>query len=72
MNVIHPDINYLRFILGGKDENRYPAFNGLFTKIFYQWTPGIFIEDDKEINEFLESIAPRPKESIDNFLTIKV
>jgi hypothetical protein len=28
MNVKHPETDYLRFILGGKDANRYPGFNG--------------------------------------------
>lgn len=27
----HPDNKYVRFILGGMDAKRYPAFNGLFT-----------------------------------------
>ena len=28
-NVAHPKINYLKFVLGGKDNGRYPAFNGI-------------------------------------------
>jgi hypothetical protein len=27
-DVTHPPTNYLRFILGGKDQDRYPGFNG--------------------------------------------
>lgn len=30
-DVTHPDTKYVRFILGGTDNKRYPAFNGLFT-----------------------------------------
>lgn len=46
MNVVHPEISYLRFILGGKDENRYPAFNGQFTKILYSYKDGVFIDSE--------------------------
>jgi hypothetical protein len=35
MNVLNPKSDYLRFILGGKDDNRYPAFNGVFFRVIY-------------------------------------
>jgi hypothetical protein len=35
MSVTHPKTNFLRFILGGKDADRFPGFNGLFTNVVY-------------------------------------
>ena len=29
-NVVHPKITYLKLTIGGKDDDRYPGFNGLF------------------------------------------
>lgn len=31
IEVNHPDTKYVKFVLGGNDEGRYPGFNGLFT-----------------------------------------
>ena len=70
MNVIHPSVSYLKFILGGKDNNKYPGFNGLFTKIIYSHKEGVFIDELSEFKEYLESIGPNPKETIDEFLNL--
>ena len=45
MDVTNPTTEYLRFILGGKDENRYPAFNGIFVRVFYSHEEGAFIDN---------------------------
>jgi len=42
--VVHPGTNYLRFILGGRDDDRYPGFNGLFTLVSYSDQKGAFID----------------------------
>ena len=34
-SVSHAPTKVVRFVLGGMDENRYPAFNGVFTKVVY-------------------------------------
>lgn len=43
----------MRFILGGKDANRYPAFNGQLTGTVYSFKPGVFIPDVAKLKEFL-------------------
>jgi len=30
-DVTHPNTKFVRFVLGGNDEGRYPGFNGVFT-----------------------------------------
>lgn len=60
MNVVHPGTDYLRFILGGKDENRYPAFNGLFTRVVYSHEMGAFVDTMDEMNKLLKRDGTRP------------
>lgn len=40
---------YLRFIFGGTDQNRYPAFNGVFTKITFGLKVGTFMMTSEEL-----------------------
>lgn len=53
MAVTHPKTNFLRFILGGKDANRYPAFNGQFTKVIYNDQVGAFLDTDKDLQALI-------------------
>lgn len=41
--VTHPATKYMKFVLGGKDNNRYPAFNGLLTGVVHSTKPGVYI-----------------------------
>jgi len=43
-SISHAPTKVVRFILGGMDENRYPAFNGIFTKVVYSHQKGVFID----------------------------
>jgi hypothetical protein len=42
-DVTHPTIQYLKFILAGK-QFAYPGFNGLFLNVVYNIGPGAFID----------------------------
>jgi hypothetical protein len=59
-NIVHPKTDSLRFILGGKDENRYPAFNGQFTKVVYSDENGAFIDDYEELENYIKKIGCVP------------
>ncbi|CAD8058815.1 unnamed protein product [Paramecium sonneborni] len=48
-NVKHAPTIYLRFILGGNDQDRYPAFNGIFTKITFGIRAGTFIQSSEQL-----------------------
>jgi len=43
--VSHPDTKFVRFILGGNDEGRYPGFNGVFTQVTFGTQKGVFIDN---------------------------
>jgi hypothetical protein len=71
-DVVHPSTEYLRFILGGRDENRYPGFNGLFTRVFYSIEDGAFVDSVEQLNSFLKLQGPRPSEILEKLTTTKV
>ncbi|CAD8140693.1 unnamed protein product [Paramecium octaurelia] len=57
--VKHPDLKYLKFILGGKDQNRYPGFNGQFTQVIYSTSVGAFIDSvDSHKKFFADKASP--------------
>lgn len=58
--------------MGGKDNNRYPAFNGLFTKVVYSTEMGAFVDTVEELSKYLEGLKPRPSEKIGHFKTEKL
>ena len=47
----------MRFVLGGMDENRYPAFNGLFSKVVYSQKKGAFIDSVNQPKD-LHGVVP--------------
>lgn len=53
IDVDHPDTKFVRFILGGNDEGRYPGFNGIFTSVTFGATKGVFIDTTEQVNAYL-------------------
>lgn len=41
--------------MGGNDEKRYPAFNGLISKVYFNAKTGAFINSIAEVQKFLLS-----------------
>lgn len=72
MNAVNPKTNTLHFILGGRDENRYPAFNGLFTRVSYSHEVGAFVDSVAELKAYLEKQGKRPSELLPSLSTFKV
>jgi len=35
---------YVKFILGGNDEKRYPGFNGIFTSVTFSTSYGAYVD----------------------------
>jgi hypothetical protein len=54
-------VNYLRFVLGGNDNNRYPAFNGQFSRPVFRIGYGAFIDEVSELNKYALSCNPVPE-----------
>lgn len=49
----HALTKYLRFILGGKDENRYWAFNGQFAQVTFSTKDGAFVDKESLLESYL-------------------
>jgi hypothetical protein len=54
MGVQHPTTKYVKFILGGTDNKRYPGFNGQFHKIHFSARPGAFIDKMNDLSGFMK------------------
>lgn len=59
----HPATKIVRFILGGNDEKRYPAFNGLFQSVFFSARPGAYLGSAPQVAKFVNDNGgvPSPK-----------
>lgn len=67
----HPDTKFLRFVLGGNDEKRYPGFNGLFSSVTFSTHVGAYVDSLAELNGYLQkNPAPAAKIPITNTLLI--
>lgn len=66
MSVSHPKTSFLRFILGGRDANRYPGFNGLFTRVMYSDKVGAFIDAEKDLAKLEKLYNDIPSSTLDN------
>lgn len=66
-DVEHPYTQQLKFVLGGRDLNKYPAFNGVFAQIIYSVENGAFISDLNELNELSRGfqIQPQKQKSVE-------
>jgi hypothetical protein len=53
--VTHPTTKYVKFSVGGTDDKRYPGFNGLLSGIYFSAKPGVFIDNDDDIQAKLQS-----------------
>lgn len=62
----------MKFILGGRDQERYPGFNGIFTKILYSNEKGAFVDDIENYNEILKKVIPRPSEFMKDFNSYEI
>ncbi|CAK56140.1 unnamed protein product (macronuclear) [Paramecium tetraurelia] len=67
-----PLTKYLRFIVGGNDEKRYPGFNGLFTSITFSSSIGAYVDSIDALNKYVNA-NPYPKldTTPQNYLLIK-
>ena len=62
----------MKFILGGYELNKYPAFNGLFKDIFLSLEEGAFIDDLKELNKKLDTLKPHPTSPWSDIKSFKI
>lgn len=71
MDVTHPVINYLKFVLGGK-QFEYPGFNGQLTKLVYRVGAGAFIDTIDQLNAHLATQGPAPRVTLEKTTNITV
>ena len=56
-DVNHPETKYVRFILGGNDDGRYPGFNGVFTQVTFGTKEGTFIDTADQLKGFISKLT---------------
>jgi len=69
MDVTHPEVLYLKFILGGKQFS-YPGFNGVFTKVQYNIGTGAFVDTLENVNALLAKVGTYPPFLWDKLVTV--
>jgi len=50
----------LKFVLAGKDLNRYPGFNGVFRNVVYSVSKGAFVNDLEGLKRVIADTEPLP------------
>ncbi|CAD8155329.1 unnamed protein product [Paramecium pentaurelia] len=57
--VSNPSTNWVRFTISGKDQNRYPGFNGSFQQIYFSTNQGVFLDSENcDISKLQENTQP--------------
>jgi len=72
IDATNPETTYLRFSLGGNDNQRYRPFNGQFTRVYYNDAPGTFADSTEQILSYLTSQGDRPSNQWDKTVNIPV
>lgn len=55
--------------MGGNDEKRYPAFNGLFTNVYFNSKVGAFIGSMPTVKKFMEDNGGVPSTKLGGLIT---
>jgi hypothetical protein len=71
-DVDHPVPAFLRFVLGGMNLGRYPAFNGLFRNIIFGVGKGSFLDTPTDIARKLDEQKPLPATNWNRIVSVKV
>jgi hypothetical protein len=67
--VAHQPTKVVRFILGGTDEKRYPAFNGLLTQVSFNAKAGAYIGTIDGAKKFIETYSPKPNIAVNELVS---
>jgi hypothetical protein len=65
MDVTHPVPIKFRFVVGGQDLNKYPAFNGQIQNLVYSLKDGAFVDNLDGLLKKLEDTKPFPVSGLD-------